>query len=104
MLRDSLAINLSHCLTVVPPARLPTDEVGHPVFFAVCITARHQAKVYPLRLLMDRGGWVRTKFSCRVSLQRYIENAKMLADTKVPEFGRFNFGKDWVRVPGYSTP
>ena len=36
MLRDSLAINLSHCLTVVPPARIRTDWVGHPRFFAVC--------------------------------------------------------------------
>ena len=34
MLRDSLAINLRHCLTVVPLARLRTDEVRHPLFFA----------------------------------------------------------------------
>ena len=34
-MRDSLAINLSHCLTVVPLARLRMDVVRHPLFFAV---------------------------------------------------------------------
>ena len=36
MLRDSLAINLRHCLTGVPLARLRTDVVRRPLFLAVC--------------------------------------------------------------------
>ena len=46
MLRDSLAINLRHCLTVVPLARLRTDVVARTCFFAVWeeLEARDQPK------------------------------------------------------------